>query len=158
MRIFKHEVIKNSEAVASRAEVFGNCPKTHPTCEAVRSAKGRLSRKKCCYAFPLCYNVFMALFNNNSKNTKHNNARKGACFSITMPYSVEKRLKEIQASMGLNSKSQTVVFLIHHYDREQHAFDSIDKLSQMVDKMEKLAQNNNAFLPIESEIKYNKDN
>lgn len=99
----------------------------------------------------------MALLNINSKNTKHKNARKGACFSITMPFSVEKRLQEIQASMGLNSKSQTVVFLIHHYDREQHAFDSIDKLSKMVDKMEKLAKDNSGSLLVQQDLPYNKN-
>lgn len=74
-----------------------------------------------------------------------------------MPYSVEKRLQEIQASMGLNSKSQTVVFLIHHYDREQHAFDSIDKLSKMVDKMEKLAKDNSGSLLVQQDLPYNKN-
>lgn len=78
----------------------------------------------------------MAIFNNrNNSNKNYNQARKGACFSITMPYHVEARLKEIQKSMGLNSKSQTIVFLIHHYDKEQRAFESIDKLSDMLDKM-----------------------
>lgn len=86
--------------------------------------------------FARCYNVFMAIFNNyNKSNRNSNHARKGACFSITMPYSVEKRLKEIQNSMGLNSRSQTIVFLIHHYDREQKAFDGIDKLAEIVDKV-----------------------
>ena len=78
----------------------------------------------------------MAIFNNRNNNYKNSNqARKGACFSITMPYSVENRLKEIQKSMGLNSKSQTIVFLIHHYDKEERAFESINKLSDMLDKV-----------------------
>ena len=82
-----------------------------------------------------CYNVCMPIFNNYQKNRNSNHARKGACFSITMPYNVESRLKEIQRQMGLNSKSQTVVFLIHHFDREQKAFDGIDKLANLVDKV-----------------------
>lgn len=78
----------------------------------------------------------MAIFNNHTNsNRKYNQARKGACFSVTMPYSVENRLKEIQHSMGLNSKSQTIVFLIHHYDREQKAFVGIDKLAELVEKV-----------------------
>lgn len=82
-----------------------------------------------------CYNVFMAIFNNYQKNRNSNHARKGACFSVTMPYSVESKLKEIQKSMGLNSRSQTIVFLIHHYEREQKAFDGIEKLADLVDKV-----------------------
>lgn len=82
-----------------------------------------------------CYNVFMVMFKSYSKNTNSNHARKGACFSVTMPYNVESRLKEIQKSMGLNSRSQTIVFLIHHYDREQKAFDGIEKLAELVDKV-----------------------
>lgn len=87
----------------------------------------------------------MAIFNNrNNTNRNSNQARKGACFSITMPYSVEKRLKEIQHSMGLNSKSQTIVYLIHHYDREQKAFDGIEKLADIVDKVIEM-ENKNAL-------------
>lgn len=77
----------------------------------------------------------MTVFSNYQKKKNYNHARKGACFSITMPYNVESRLKEIQRQMGLNSKSQTVVFLVHHFDREQKAFDGIDKLANLVDKV-----------------------
>lgn len=100
----------------------------------------------------------MAIFNTRNNYKKSNQNRKGACFSVSMPFSVEKRLKEIQQSMGLNSKSQTIVFLIHHYDREQHAFDSIDKLSSMVDKMEKLSKVESARLPEQQNLPYNKSN
>lgn len=99
----------------------------------------------------------MAIFNSHY-NKKNSNNRKGACFSVTMPFEVEKRLKEIQRSMGLNSRSATLVFLIHHYDREQHAFDSIDKLASMVDKMEKLSKVESARLPEQQNLPYNKSN
>lgn len=108
--------------------------------------------------FPPCYNVFMAIFNTHPTNKKSNQTRKGACFSVTMPFPVEKRLREIQRSMGLNSRSATLVFLVHHYDREQHAFDSIDKLSLMVDKMEKLSQKDSALLPEQQNLPYNNPN
>ena len=99
----------------------------------------------------------MAIFNSHY-NKKNSINRKGACFSVTMPFEVEKRLKEIQRSMGLNSRSATLVFLIHHYDREQHAFDSIDKLASMVDKMEKLSEVESARLPEQQNLPYNKSN
>lgn len=106
----------------------------------------------------------MAIFNNrNNSNKKYNQARKGACFSVTMPYTVENRLKETQRSMGLNSKSQTIVFLIHHYDKEQRAFDSIDKLSVMLDKFMKLEQSSEisnikpADLVEQQDLPYNKN-
>lgn len=101
----------------------------------------------------------MAIFNNRNNTYKNSNqARKGACFSITMPYSVENRLKEIQKSMGLNSKSQTIVFLIHHYDKEQRAFDSIDKLSVMLDKFMAMNNKDSANLVEQQTFDYNKTN
>lgn len=101
----------------------------------------------------------MAIFNNRNNTYKNSNqARKGACFSITMPYSVENRLKEIQKSMGLNSKSQTIVFLIHHYDKEQRAFDSIDKLSAMLDKFMAMNDKDSANLVEQQTFDYNKTN
>lgn len=106
-----------------------------------------------------CYNVFMAIFNNRTNTTKNfKQARKGACFSVTMPYSVENRLKEIQRQMGLNSKSQTIVFLIHHYDKEQRAFDSIDKLSVMLDKFMAMEKKDSAKLVEQQTLPYNKTN
>ena len=100
----------------------------------------------------------MAIFNNYQKNRNSNHARKGACFSVTMPYSVESKLKEIQKSMGLNSKSQTIVFLIHHYDKEQRAFDSIDKLSVMLDKFMAMNNKDSANLVEQQTFDYNKTN
>lgn len=107
-----------------------------------------------------CYNVCMPVFKNYQKNRNSNHARKGACFSITMPYNVESRLKEIQRQMGLNSKSQTVVFLVHHFDREQKAFDGIDKLANLVDKV---LANESSFakssdLVEQAELPYNDNN
>ena len=110
----------------------------------------------CCHVFAVCYNVFMAIFYNHSKNNNSNNARKGACFSVTMPFNVENRLKEIQKSMGLNSRSQTIVFLIHHYDKEKQAFDSINKLERIVNNM--MTMSKNADLNIQQSLPYNKAN
>lgn len=89
--------------------------------------------------FRAWYNVFMDIFSNRSKSNKNSNqARKGAAFSITMPFEVEHRLREIQRSMGLNSRSQTVVFLVHSYDKEIRTFNSLDKLALLVEKIEKM--------------------
>lgn len=100
----------------------------------------------------------MAIFNSRNNYQKKSQNRKGACFSVTMPFPVEKRLREIQNSMGLNSRSATITFLVHHYDREQHAFDSIDKLSSMVDKMEKMSKIDSAGLPEQQNLPYNNPN
>lgn len=103
----------------------------------------------------------MAIFTKPTNNRNYNQTRKGACFSVTMPYSVENRLKEIQRSMGLNSKSQTIVFLIHHYDREQKAFDGIEKLAEIVDKVledekhENITKVKSANLVEQAELPYN---
>lgn len=84
----------------------------------------------------------MAIFNNNrTHNTNSKQARKGACFSITMPYSVEHELSRIQKAMGLNSRSQTIVFLVHHYNQEQRTFDSVDKLCHLLERFNKLDLN-----------------
>lgn len=94
----------------------------------------------------------MAIFNTHKTSNNYNQARKGACFSVTMPYEVENRLKQIQKSMGLNSRSQTIVFLVHHYEREQKTFDSIDRLANMLSKFEKIK---NSEVATQAELPYN---
>ena len=108
--------------------------------------------------FPRCYNVFMAIFKNYQKTSNYNHARKGAAFSVTMPFEVEHRLREIQKSMGLNSRSQTIVFLVHHYDKEMRTFDSIDKLSKLLEKAEKLQKNDDSKLAVQQNMPYNSNN
>lgn len=105
-----------------------------------------------------CYNVFMAIFKNYQKTSNYNHARKGAAFSVTMPYEVEHRLREIQKSMGLNSRSQTIVFLVHHYDKEMRTFNSIDKLAKLIEKAEILQKNDNAKLAVQQNMPYNSNN
>lgn len=96
--------------------------------------------------------MFMAIFSKPNTNKNCNQARKGACFSITMPYEVEARLKEIQKQMGLNSRSQTIVFLVHHYEREQKTFDSIDRLANLLSQVERLKSSD---IATQGELPYN---
>lgn len=100
----------------------------------------------------------MAIFKNYQKTSNYNHARKGAAFSVTMPFEVEHRLREIQKSMGLNSRSQTIVFLVHHYDKEMRTFDSIDKLSKLLEKAEKLQKNDDSKLAVQQNMPYNSNN
>lgn len=101
----------------------------------------------------------MAIFNNNSyKENQRKSKRNGAIFSVTMPYVAEKRLREIQHSMGLNSRSQTIVFLIHSYDKEKRAFEAVNQFSVMVDKLEKMNLNKDSELFSQTEMPYNKNN
>lgn len=98
----------------------------------------------------------MAIFNNNQKYSRRTDSgRKGACFSVTMPYEVERKLKEIQLSMGLNSRSQTIVFLVHHYEREDRTFNSVERLAKI---FEDLKNDDGLSLPKQSELPYNKTN
>lgn len=94
----------------------------------------------------------MAIFSKPNTSKNYNQARKGACFSITMPYEVESRLKEIQKQMGLNSRSQTIVFLVHHYEREQKTFDSIDRLANLLSQVERLKSSD---IATQGELPYN---
>lgn len=94
----------------------------------------------------------MAIFSKPTNNKNYNHARKGACFSVTMPYEVESRLRQIQTQMGLNSRSQTIVFLVHHYEREQKTFDSIDRLANMLEKMERFRASD---IATQGELPYN---
>lgn len=108
--------------------------------------------------FSRCYNVFMAIFKNYQKTSNYNHARKGAAFSVTMPFEVEHRLREIQKSMGLNSRSQTIVFLVHHYDKEMRTFQSIDKLAKMLDELKILQKDDSAKLAVQQNLPYNSNN
>lgn len=97
------------------------------------------------------------LFYNHNYQFKKPQNRKGACFSVTMPFSVEKRLKEIQNSMGLNSRSQTIVFLVQYYDREDKAIDSIDRLAKAMADFKAVngLQNEVSSLETQQEFNYN---
>lgn len=86
-------------------------------------------------------------------DSNNNNVRKGACFSVTMPFDVEHKLAAIQRSMGFNSRSQTIVYLVHQYDQTQRTFAMVDKLEATMAKMFEL--NKNANVSEQQSLPYN---
>lgn len=99
-----------------------------------------------------------SMFNKSNHYNNGTNRRKGACFSVTMPYQVEKRLREIQNDFGLNSRSQTIVFLVHYYDREKQAFETIERFSKMLENIEIVENNHKSDIAKQVELPYNKTN